>query len=329
MKKEAFTLIEMVVSLAITVVIASFLFSFSSSLSSIWRSSDEDVDTELDANIALDQIQLDLESAYLEEGGGIMFAVTSVATEGNASDGEVDVMHTGVGSERLWLFPGEEFDLEFDFSERPIGSDFSPDQDYYGWAGSWMRFFSVQPSLNAVSYQIIRRSAFSESKKPRYLLHRSVLTQEDTLKSGLNFDGSEYELGGIGSRITRPSLTSVLLPNVVDFGVRLYVVDKDAPATVFSPSGLRLVYPKRNDDGWDVSIRSFEAGQSFVDIPSKLDSVDGVYPDYVEVILRVLSKRGADLLYRAQELEQGEGYLTIVADHSKVYRRLIRLKGVK
>lgn len=314
-RRAGFTLIEMIVSLAITVVIAAFLFSFSSSLSSVWRTSEKDVDTELDVNIALDQIQKDLESAILEERGETMFAVSAVASAGaTLVGGEIDVEHSG-----RWE-PVTNTEMG-----RPVSSHFDPMSHRYGWAGVWLRFFSAQPSVNAIAYQLIRRPAYTDSEIPRYLLHRSVVRQDYTLKAGFDITTGDYEANANSSylnapQVRHPQVRHAILANVVDFGVRLYVFDEGADGTDFTPDGLTLIFPEVSGSDLDLQTR-IHYGKTH-----EGTELSERYPDVVEVYLRVLSQRGADLLYRSEELEAGDDFETIVERHSRVYRRMIRIQ---
>lgn len=315
---SAFTLIELVVSLAITAVIAAFLFSFSSSLADIWRRSQSDVDTDLDVNFVLDQMARDLESAIMLEGNDPMFALAVIAKGGETLEtGEVDAG------------PSAYLDQWKGVSARPATLHFDPQNHHYGWAGVWLRFFSSQPSVNAVSYQIVRRPAFSGAKVSPYLLNRAVVRHDHTFAAGYDITDSAYHDGSVNSElvsanIARPNLKLAILSNVVDFGVRLYAFDaSETEQTAFTPVGLRMLFPGVLGTGanqtLDLSMRSY--------VTSTWSGVTP-YPDVVEIFLRVLSQRGADLLYRLETDGEGEmSYEEIIEDHSKVYRRMVRIRA--
>lgn len=310
--RDGFTLIELVVSLAITAVIAAFIFSFSSSLSKIWKSSQTDVDVNLDANIALDRIAMDLESAIFQERGVPMFALSAIAATAPQTDEEDKSL-----SDR-WVNP------KVQGAGRLSTLHFSVADHHYGWAGLWMRFFSSQPSFNAVGYQIIRRPAYTNSTVSRYLLHRTVVRQDHTMLAGYDITSSNYS-GKTASdvdaaNIASPRVSLVLLENVVDFGVRLYVYEAGFAETADTPKGLRLIFPSSNDKDLDDTERWFKG-------ESRGGATATRYPDVVEVYLRVISDEGAELLRRSEDVEAGASYAVIVAEHAKVYRRLIRIPG--
>lgn len=320
-ERRAFTLMELIVAMAITSVIALFVFSFATNLARLWRSNESGVGTELDAQIALDRIAMDLESAILQERGVPMFAVSAISQNGNdAYDYDLsgrweDVTITGAG--------------------RPSTLHFDPDTHHYGWAGSWLRFFSAAPSMNAVGYQIIRRSAFSDSEIPLYLLHRAVVRHDKTLEAGYDItlledgDGNAVGYGETSSNqnwageITHPILTSVLVEDVVDFGVRLYVFDDSFVGDDHSPEGLKMIYPVVAGDGTIDTNETEHIAQSWE------GSVSDRYPDVVEIFIRVLDDVGSDELFRAEEVEAGRDYSEIIEEHSRVYRRMVRLPGRK
>lgn len=301
---EGFTVFELIVALAITAVIAAFVFSFGSSLAKLWNVSKARVDTELDANIVLDRIAMDLEAAVFQERGVPMFAVSATSRD----DRDFSTR---------WV------DSKIVAAGRPTELDFDPDRHLYGWAGSWLRFFSAEPSVNAVGYQIIRRPAFSNSKIPRYLLHRTVVRHDNTLEAGLNITAAAYSGTGTTAvdayTIAKPWVSVTLMENVIDFGVRLYVFDKDAPPSKDSPAGLVLIYPSTDGATLDKSEREHFATTGVG------PSYELRYPDVVEVFIRVLNQTGADLLQRNEDVENLETYEDIVEKYGHVYRRMIRL----
>lgn len=310
--RSAFTLMELIVSLAITAVIALFVFSFATSLAQVWRSSESGVSTELDAQITLDTIAKDLESALFLEKGTPMFAVSVLAYEA-ALAGEFDRTLSG-----SWEAG----------SARPVEVDFEPEVHRYGWAGSWLRFFAAQPIANAVGYQLIRRPPLSASDLPLYLLHRTVVRQDYTLGAGFDITAPAYTSEDTTTsclnapRIYRPCLDDVILEDVIDFGVRLYIFDEQANVTDHSPKGLRLIFPFVTGAGALDDGRRNHYGESNIE-----GGFDVRYPDVVEVFLRVLDNVGSQ---RLQEIEQGaseESYEAVLDRHSRLYRRMVRLPG--
>ncbi|MDQ8204570.1 prepilin-type N-terminal cleavage/methylation domain-containing protein [Pelagicoccus sp. SDUM812003] len=311
--RNGFTLIELIVAMAISVVIAAFVFSFGSSLAGIWKNASGQIDAELDANLALDQIARDLESAIMLEkaSGDVMFAVDMLSKE--------DISAIPL-NDRLWKIGS---------ASRPETLDVHLSNHNYGWAGAWLRFFSCQPSVNAVSYRIIRRPGFTDSSTDRYVLNRSVVRQDHTLAAGWDITKGDYVDGSISRtsydlapNIKFPTIDNAFLENVVDFGVRLYVYEAGA-RTEDAPFGMRLVFPA------DENSRLSDADRTHRGRARRNVTSENRYPDVVEVFVRVLTQNGADLL---RELENGAGqsdYEAIVSSHSRVYRRTVSVAGTQ
>lgn len=308
---SGFTLVELIVSMAITSVIALFVFGFATSLAQLWRNTESGVDSELDTQIALDQIVMDLESALFQErvdGEGDpvpMLAVSAIAKDS-------DDVYSASFSNR-WE--------ELDQSARPSSSHFESDSHQYGWAGSWVRFFTASPSVNAVGYQLIRRSAFADSSIPKYLLHRSLIRHDNSITQGFDITAVSYRDGNTAEALRSPRLDGVILEDVVDFGVRLYVFDEHSGGKDDSPNGLRLIFPADgNGDLIDSHLEHLATALS--------DESNGSrYPDVVEVFLRVLDDVGAGMLLRLEEGDTANLYEDIIAKHSRLYRRMVRLPG--
>lgn len=315
-RKEAFTLVELIVSLALTAVIAFFVFSFAANLANLWRNTETGVDTELDAQIVLDQIAMDLESAVFQErrssaGDPVsMFAVSAISKS--------DLLPQNASRWNRWLGVAD--------SARPESYHFDPASNRYGWAGAWLRFFTAAPSFNAVGYHVARRRAFDNTTSlPKYLLHRAVVDHDETLAGGFDIVNGTFDYGDEPNKtedvLARPHLNSAILEDVVDFGVRLYIFDQTAPATPFTPDGLRLIFPVLNGGAFDEDIEEH--------FGSALDGTvySSRYPEVVEVYLRVLDDVGADLLIRLEQGEAVASYEEILEKHSRLYRRMVRLPG--
>lgn len=309
--KAGFTLVELIVSLAITSVIAVFVFSFASSLAKLWRTTEGGVSTELDAQIALDTIVKDFESAIFEERGVPMLAVSAISETGN------DVY--AITFSGRWEEPSNEG------TGRPGTMHFDPANHRYGYAGVWLRFFTAAPSVNAVGYQIIRRPPFANSDEPRYLLHRAVVRHDNTLEAGFDITSANYNASPTSDVsagvVESPWLTSSLLEDVVDFGVRFYVFDENFSGNDDAPAGLRLIFPSANNEDLDANEKEHIASTH------SHDSLSASYPDVIEVFMRVLDDAGADALMYSEEIEAGESYESIVSRHGRVYRRMIRMPG--
>ncbi|MDQ8182462.1 type II secretion system protein [Pelagicoccus sp. SDUM812005] len=308
--RRGFTLVELIVSLAITAIIALFVFQFATNLAKIWRTTEAGVSTELDAQIALDQIARDIESAIFQERKGADEAEQEIGLPMLAAtalgDGDVSQSKRWVGK---------------DNSKRPASWHFDPAAHRYGWAGTWLRFFTAAPSFNAVGYQIIRRTPFGDSTEPRYLLHRTVIRHDNTVNGGFDISANGFKDGNTTNGLLSPRLDGVLLEDVIDFGVRFYIYDDDMDATDDTPAGLRLIFPA--DDNGNLSATDTEHLAMY----HSEGDYDSRYPELVEVFLRVLDDVGADKLLALEEGTSTETYEGIVEQHGHLYRRMVRLPG--
>ncbi len=304
-KKRAFTLIEMVVSLAITAVIGYFFISIGRDFVTAWDNFGDSVARETEARSALDKIARDFESAYFIEGAGAMFAV--------------DVLGDNSNTGSKW---------ESGSAERPSGSGFDATNHEYGWAGCWVRLMTASPTLNAVGYQIIRTTIRDSVGTPRYMLYRNATLARDTVNNyatgQFSLTSSAYTTGGAVASITRNNILAV---NVVDFGVRLYVYESDPttdPSDVDAPDGLRLIFPANSSSRLESTIPS-----SLQHLGSSFSGTDYAtrYPDVVEVFMRVLSENGATEISEMEEGGSNAQWDQIVANNSKLYRRYIVVRG--
>jgi len=148
-----------------------------------------------------------------------------------------------------------------------------------------------------------------------------VATQLNTLDGGSDIALGQYSISGTADGLKSPRVDSVLLEDVIDFGVRLYVFDAGFTASQDAPEGVRLIFPADSSSNLSNSdtehIASTFVGTDFTKR----------YPDLVEIYLRVLDDAGSRLLLHAEEVGGGIGYAEIVEKHSKVYRRLVRIPG--
>lgn len=308
-----FTLIELMVAMGVTMVIAVVGFSLVDGMVDVWKKADRNVSMEADVNAALDLMVSDLEEAIMREGVGRMFCVTSLSYNGEPE--EYDVAGTW---EPATATP------------RPgAGEAFDPANHVYGWAGVRLRFFSAEPGCNAVAYQIVRREFVGADSFRGYHLYRSVVRSDHTIEAGLDLDAVAYSesgssLYGNPGEIHTPSQESTLLSNVIDFGVRLYIYDMDAEDGSASgvPSGMRMIFPADDFNALD-NTDTGHYGET--DFGTDLDSR---YPHAVELVLRVIDEDGAELLH---DLEESGGtdaqWQAIVDEHSRLYRRFVDIRG--
>jgi type II secretory pathway pseudopilin PulG len=213
----------------------------------------------------------------------------------------------------------------------------------FGQAGVWLRFFTnqltadtSQPAPIAVAYQIVRikPQLQSTTREMRYWLFRSAVRPaptDSTTRSVLNagFDLTDNTANGYNENtstnsgigepggIREPDRKLLLANNVVDFGVRFW---KRNPAN----GQEQLIFPADtsnhadNDNlGYAITTRlpadvtATGGSSSTIPFGTNLSDVnfqtaaeaEGGYPDYAEVMIRVLTEEGALLI---AEYESGD-----------------------
>lgn len=311
--KQAFTLFELIVAVGITAVLTVVAFSLLQGMMDVWKIADRNVSLEIEAQFVLDQIERDLESAFFKDGTDVMFAATVLENKTNSGN---------------WVE---------NKTKRPTKNSFDPNLGRYGWAGTWLSFFSASPSLNAVSYQIIRtRTEDFDSDEPRYLLHRTVVRQDHTLSNGYNLtDVSSRYVGSDPTSPSRPEAVkeprkeNVFAYNVIDFGVRLFARDPSYDATTVPglvPAGMKIIFPIVKDFDEDEVEWKTEYLEHLAST-GKGDVNNVLYPNLVEVYIRLIDEAGAQALY---DLEAGGGdpseWYKIVDAHSKDFSRAVKIQ---
>ncbi len=318
-QRSAFTILELLAAVAITVVLAGMILSVTTGTLALWRRSQGGLDATVQARLAMDFIERDLQAAILRRDANawlasdVLNSTTEVATHGWFTTGTIKP--GGVESQRL------------------VPADPSPriENARFGLSGSWARFFTgriddngTDRTLSApsvVAYQILRRSAGTDNSGTRYRLYRSEVRQEATasgrpgaFQSGYDITAGDYATpsgtqGDAGAVIT-PASADALADNIVDFGIWFYVRD--------ASGGLRRVHPLNATD----FIYRAPAG--------------GILPEIADVMLRVLSSEGATqlaaletgrLMRPANYATDAEWWWGVVEAHSTVFVRRIELRG--
>ena len=137
----------------------------------------------------------------------------------------------------------------------------------FGVGGTWLRFFSQAPELDpeadntggvrAIGYQLVRYGLTgSKTSKPRYQLFRSDVTAQETFEAGYDLDPIDGAYGAAapdGIRVPKNIITPIfndsigpstdfsLAANVIDFGIRAYLIDENDEGT----GHLRTNFPGR------------------------------------------------------------------------------------
>ncbi len=332
--RAGFTLVELLVASAITLVLAGIMVAILAQMSGEWARSGGGLAATQQGELALETLARDLQAAVLRRDGRVWLAATVQPDQRGAGDAggtlgawSPPVPKPGGAGASLVLAPasGRIEDCRF------------------GMAGVWLRFITVAPGTNdtvadasaprAVAYQIVRRAVSAGTgAAQRYGLFRTEVRPyadaepararstfavgPDLLASAYNSSAGGGNLGDAGT-IRRPRRDHLLANDVVDFGVRF----RGRAATGGGAVG--LLFPRRDEN------RGFAATTSAAVAPGvAAEAMTYGFPDEAELFVRVLTEEGAR---RIEALEHGRAsgadWWTLALAHSVVVTRLVRLEG--
>ncbi|MBI2497849.1 MAG: prepilin-type N-terminal cleavage/methylation domain-containing protein [Opitutae bacterium] len=327
---KGFTLLELLVAVVITLVLAAVMLAVTTGTLNLWRRTQDNAAVSAQARLALDMIERDLQAAlHRQEGTGTAWLAADVINHpaGLSAHGwrtAAFMKPAGAESQRLAPSPGN--------GRVPAIADAR-----FGLSGVWLRFITTNIDANgsvpvAVSYQTVRRPVSGSSADPanpadvRYSLFRSAVAADTTFAAGYSVTAAAYAGTAAASSTARAASTltnpytagDALATNVVDFGVWLYVRD--------STGALRRIYPADNTDLAHATSDAANPGDS------------GRYPEVADVMVRILTDEGAR---RLDAMEQANGSITrpgdqagdaewwwgVVEADSRVFCRRIEIKG--
>lgn len=329
--RRAFTVIELLIAMSITVILAGILVSLTDGVLNIWGRTTGTLTLVNQSKLILDQVATDLQGLALRSNHtGVYLAATiqrDQAGTGDAAVANASWIAAAGGAMKPTAASGS---LVIDENTRPEDLRF-------GMAGVWLRFLASEVDSNtgennavglrAIAYQVVRHpvtTAAAGAADHRWLLYRtrSRVAQSGsgatdanraTIGSGLNVLAAQFTStasGGTGiddpGFIRTPSLPGAydffrLGSNVIDFGVRIYDRDQNG--------ALRQRFPYDTVAGRQVW--AFLATTNDTPVPSNPavppaplaagDIARGI-PAVIEVIIRVATDEGARQI---QNLEQG------------------------
>lgn len=320
--KRGFTVLELLVAISVTALLAAMLFTITTQVLKTQTESSGSLETNQVAQFILDRIQEDLQCALLRNDGNNWFVATILGEEApdNSDDPWSENMEDNPKptdaslrvSDRHWQDQGIEVDERLKENEQgPIT------ESRFGKRGVWLRFFTQAPEVDpdaknsggarAIAYQIIRHGLISDSQEaqPRYQLFRSDVSDENTLRAGYSFDplfgeGENYGQNAVGQKgirqtnlIKNPLMTAdgqspttfSMAANVIDFGIRAYTINESTDGTGY----LDQIFP---EVGEGTSTEEYELVSS-----SKGDP----FPQVVDVMVRILTTEGASVIALFEE----------------------------
>jgi len=330
---KGFTLVELLVATAITLMLATILLSTTSGMLSAWNQSRGDLTSSNQAKLALDQIADDLQSVVLRNDGNVWFAASVTGTQPSSKgDARIDDASYSTTTGNRCKPATDNYDPEPDSGEiRDMR---------FGHVGTWLRFFLTERAANdrrdrisgvrAVSYQIahVPEGTIVGSGR-RYFLYRSSVrpgpydgnnnlmsessVTHSAFTTGYNIvdDNAYNNATKIGlqvssdplepARIRRPIKSGIIASDVIDFGVRVYCRN--------SSGDLEERFPVNRSGGGTTHVFTLVATSStsiptiFGDVtaPAGVMAVVPDFPVVVEVMLRVLSDQGAQQIMALEE----------------------------
>jgi prepilin-type N-terminal cleavage/methylation domain-containing protein len=331
--RRGFTVIELMVALVVTGILASMLLRISNDVLNTYNQTTGELDSNLAARFVLDQLAEDFQAAVSRRDGRVWLAVT-VRKDENSKN------LTGQWSAASSV-------------NKPIAESLrmgekSLDDCRFGVGGVWLRLITQSPDAlsgqggaRAVSYLIDRRvtgSPESESSglsSNRYTLFRGDVSPKESFEAGFNLhpaEGDYRDQPVVGEtrdpgQVKSPAWENGLIDNVIDFGLRFYVKDPD-PESVFL-NGLRPIFPVDTGGNW--SNNDFE---HLATTGGGEDPYATIYPEVVDVMVRVLTMEGADAIRAFEEgnmprpdgySSDGEYWWFLAEQYSYVFVRRIQL----
>jgi type II secretory pathway pseudopilin PulG len=302
-----FTLVELLVALGITLALAGIALAIVVNTLGIWHRVQGDFSGAVQARAVFDLIERDLQGALQRSDAGPWLA-TELADSATALR---DTHGWVVDAPPLGrIKPDGVLSLDAVPVADAFGRGSGIGRARFGLGGAWLRFFSLDRAgmPMAVSYELARCPA-GGAGPPHYFLVRATST--DPLARGWDVTA------GYDDVLAAPGPSAALADGVVDFGVWLYVRDPTADG------GLRRLFPTGATD----LARFAPAGRNVA-------SSAVAYPEVADVMVRVLTEEGTELL---ANLESGRGRIagatdadwwSLVEAHSTVFVQRVELKGV-
>jgi type II secretory pathway pseudopilin PulG len=336
-----FTLVELLVASAVTVLLAGIMIAILAQVSRTWERASGGLVAVQQAELALDLLARDLQSAVFRRDGHVWLAATVQPDQSGAGD-------IG-GSLADWSAPvrkpGAASPGTADSSLELAPASGRVTDCRFGMAGVWLRFITVTPDRNtssadasaprAVAYQIVRHPVTNAAGSTQtYSLFRSEVRpfgegsparERSTFAVGCDLFAPAYNtatgggyLGDAGT-IRRPRREHLLANGAIDFGVRFFRLTPGS-------GQLQLLFPTGNDN------RGFAA----TTVPSALPTNPSVpaaamsygFPTAAELHVRVLTEEGArQIAALEQGLLTGRTWWEIARAHSVVLTRHVTLEA--
>lgn len=325
-KSSGFTLLELLVAVAITLLIAGVMLGVVRTTLHHWGQAQAEQSQAVSARQILDLLQRDLQAARCRPDGGCWLAV--------------DLVNSGPGlANHGWLLSSGPMKASSAASLRPLpaaaeGSD-AVDGLRFGLGGAWVRFVTTNVESGGglptvVAYQVVRRpvtgNPVAGNPAPvHYAIYRSVVSDSETFAQGYDVLASAYGSASntpssalssayrLPRNVTNPSHANLLAANVVDFGCWLQVRKPDGQLT--------RIFPQDASDTFHHVVGGSHADETRM-------------PQVVDVFVRILGDAGAAtlealeagrLVRPARFANDADWWWSVVEENSRVYFRRIEI----
>jgi type II secretory pathway pseudopilin PulG len=309
-RRRAFTLIEIMVAAAITIVMIGLVIQITGEVLKLWNRSMGKLSANAEARIAMELLTSDLEAAMLRNDG------------------------------MLWLYSVDDGNLPSigDYSPKTITlamfttAQDRPQQDQNG--------NSVPGNICTVQYQLVYQNPVTgedSEDSNAFALHRRLIdpvtTFADFLGAGNqeNFDKwleLEYSVSSdVSLSYTEYPVPSdpnyYLAGNIVDFQVEFFVIDADGVAQSVPPSTAVYYGGKNGVDGDSIATVG-----PFQNVTEKLR-----YPiEYADISMTIVSSEGMNILRNLLAGRGGTGYSANEADkvilqHGEIFKRRVHFQA--
>ena len=324
-----FTLLELLVALAITLVMAGLALAVTLGALDFWRQQQAAQVQAVAARQIFHLLERDLQAAMGRGDSPCSFAVDILDTTPALAN------HGWLTSARAKPAGGGS---RLPLPTSAVGEVARIARARFGLSGVWLRFVTTNVESGGslptvVAYQMVRRPVIGDptalNPAPvRYSLYRSAVSNADTVANGYDVTAPAYGSSNNTPssalstayrhprNVTNPSHANLLASNVVDWGCWLYVRD--------GAGELVRIYPAAVDD-----LSHHAAGRS-VENESR-------FPEVIDVMVRVLSDEGAGIVAAMEsgQLSRPPGYATDaewwwseVEANSKVFVRRVEIKAL-
>jgi len=353
--KAAFTILELLVAVSVTALLAAMLLNITSQVVSTQTKASGDLETNQVAQFILDRIQEDLQCAFSKNDGNVWMAAKILVDYNDISQVGADwkkAPSLEKPSGQSSRFFEEDWTGQLSSELTKANRQGPLMEARYVAGGTWLRFFTQAPELDpqaqnagaarAIAYQIVRYGLTgSETSRPRYQLFRSDVHSMNTFNAGYNLDpvdgnykasdgNGERQAGNIANPIFQdqegnPSTDFSLAANVIDFGIRAYVMERNREGTGF----LKQIFPELTTSDRNYEFKA-STHSKYQDTGQKsLHS----YPEVIDVMVRILTTEGASIINALEEgtvpvpsgIDESEYWWQVAEKNSEVYQRRVKI----